>query len=223
MVAIPVVNTQGKSVGSYELDTTVLSESISKQLLHDVVVMYEANQRLGTVKTKTRGEVAYSTKKLYRQKGTGRARAGSRKSGVRRGGGHIHALAPRDWSYRMNKKAVRTALRMAMLSKIQDGELVLLDGLAFDEPGTKAFLTVLRALGLEGSSVLVGTSGDNGNVYLSARNLQNVTVRPVTEFNVYEVLRPKRVVLTTAGLEAFVAQARRLREGRAADTADQAA
>ena len=109
---------RARKSGTYEIDPTLLAPHINKQLLHDVVVMYQSNQRLGTAKTKSRAEVAGSTKKMYRQKGTGNARAGSRRSGVRRGGGHIFAKRPRDWSYRLPRKAVQLATRMAMAAKI---------------------------------------------------------------------------------------------------------
>ena len=213
MVAIPILNTAGTSVGSYEFDTTELAETVNRQLLHDVVVMYEANQRLGSHRTKSKGEVSYSTKKLYRQKGTGRARAGSRKSGVRRGGGHIHHLRPRDYSFKMNKKAVRAALRMAMLSKIEDQQLLLLDSFTVSSPQTKPVATILAALGTVGTSLLIGTEGEDRNLFLSARNIPKVSVKSIREFNAYSILRPKHVLLTRSGFEAFVQQAKDLREG----------
>src|SRR5258708_1682904 len=124
MATLPIFDRTGKQVGSYEIDPLTLAPHINKQLLHDVVVMYQANQRLGTFKTKSRGEVAGSTKKMYRQKGTGNARAGSRRSGIRRGGGHIFAKRPRDFSYRLPRKAVQLATRMALASRIKDEEVV---------------------------------------------------------------------------------------------------
>ena len=121
MTSLPIYDRAGNQVGSYEIDPAAVAPSINKQLLHDVVVMYQASRRQGTQKTKSRGEVRGSTKKLYRQKGTGNARAGSRRSGVRRGGGHIHALQPRDYSYRLPRKAVQAATRMAIRSKLTVG------------------------------------------------------------------------------------------------------
>src|SRR4051794_26515975 len=109
MASLPIFDRTGKEVGKYEIDPSEIAPRISKQLLHDVVVMYQCNLRQGTVRTKTRSEVAGSTKKMYRQKGTGNARAGSRSSGIRRGGGHIHALLPRDYSYRLPRKAIQIA------------------------------------------------------------------------------------------------------------------
>src|SRR5271169_1350623 len=119
MATLPVYDRAGSEVGTYEIDPAQLAPRISKQLLHDAVVMYQCNLRLGTKKTKNRTEVAGTTKKMYRQKGTGNARAGSRRSGVRRGGGHIHALRPRDWTYRLPRKAVQLATRMALAAKIK--------------------------------------------------------------------------------------------------------
>ncbi len=123
MVSLPVYDRTGAEVGKYEIDPAEFAPRISKQLLHDVVVMYQANQRQGTAKTKGRSEVAGTTKKMYRQKGTGNARAGSRRSGIRRGGGDIHPRLPRDWSYRLPKKAVRLATRMALAARIADDEV----------------------------------------------------------------------------------------------------
>ncbi|MGE4004275.1 MAG: 50S ribosomal protein L4, partial [Planctomycetaceae bacterium] len=148
MVSAPLRNASGADVGTYEFDAAELASSINKQLLHDVVVMYEANQRLGTVKTKSRGMVAGSTKKLFRQKGTGRARMGPKRTPIRRGGGHAFAKVPKDWSYRLPKQAVRLATRMALLSKFEDGEAVVLDALSMDVPKTKAVAGMLKALGV---------------------------------------------------------------------------
>ena len=131
MATLPIYNRTGAEVGKYEIDPAQLAPRISKQLLHDAVVMYQNNLRQGSVKTKTRSEVAGTTKKMYRQKGTGNARAGSRRSGIRRGGGHIHARQPRDWSYRLPKKALRMATRMAVASRIADNEITLIDSLTF--------------------------------------------------------------------------------------------
>ena len=118
-------------MGNYEIDPAQIAPRISKQLIHDAVVMYQNNLRLGTVRTKNRTDVTGTTKKMYRQKGTGNARAGSRRSGIRRGGGHIHAMRPRDWSYRLTKKALQLATRMAIASRIADNEVTLIDQLQF--------------------------------------------------------------------------------------------
>jgi len=203
MTTLPVYDRAGNQVGSYEIDPASLAPCINKQLLHDVVVMYQASRRQGTQKTKSRGEVAGSTKKMYRQKGTGNARAGSRRSGVRRGGGHIHALQPRDYSYRLPRKAVQAATRMAIRSKIDSGSMVCVDQLAFSEPHTKDMTAVLAALKLAGESTLVATAGYDVNVYKSARNIDKVTVSPVAELNALAVLQPRRMLVTKEALDAI--------------------
>ena len=203
MVSLPVYNRTGEEVGNYEIDPAELAPRISKQLLHDVVVMYQTNQRQGSAKTKSRSEVKATTKKLYRQKGTGNARAGSRASGVRRGGGHIFAKRPRDWSYRLPKKAVRLATRMALASRIADDEITLIDDLSFAEPKTRDMASILKALKVDGVCLLVAVAGYDVNLYKSIRNLADVSVMPVSELNALEVLRPRRVLMTKAALDAF--------------------
>lgn len=203
MAKLPIYDRSGSQVGDYEIDPAVLAPRINKQLLHDAVVMYQANARQGSSKTKTRAEVAGSTAKMYRQKGTGNARAGSRRSGVRRGGGHIHAIKPRDYSYRLNRKAVRLATRMAIASKIIDEQVVVIDELSFDQPATKEMATILKALKLNGSSTLVATADHDANVYKSVRNLQRVSASPVSDLNALAVLSPRRMLVTKAALDAI--------------------
>jgi large subunit ribosomal protein L4 len=203
MAVLPIYNRTGQQVGSYDIDVAALAPRINKQLLHDVVVMYQSNQRLGTAKTKSRGEVAGTTKKMYRQKGTGNARAGSRRSGIRRGGGHIFAKRPRDWTYRLPRKAVRLATRMALASKIRDEQVVVIDELAFSAPKTKDMAAILRALKCEGASLLVATAAHDVNVYKSARNIAGVSVSPVAGLNALSVLSPRRMLVTKAALDAI--------------------
>jgi large subunit ribosomal protein L4 len=203
MPSLTVYNRAGKEVGKYEIDLAELAPRISKQLLHDVVVMYQSNMRLGTARTRSRAEVAGSTKKMYRQKGTGNARAGSRRSGIRRGGGHIFAKRPRDWTYRLPRKAVQSATRMALAAKIRDDEITLIDELKFDAPKTKDMAAILKALNLTGSSLLVATAEHDANVYKSARNIDRVTVAPVSGLNALNVLEPRRVLMTKAALDAL--------------------
>lgn len=209
MPSLTVYNRSGKEVGKYDLDLADLAPRISKQLLHDAVVMYQSNLRLGTARTKSRAEVAGSTKKMYRQKGTGNARAGSRRSGIRRGGGHIFAKRPRDWTYRMPRKAVQLATRMALASKIRDKQIVLIDELKFDAPKTKDMAAILKALQLTGGSLLVATAELDANVYKSARNIDRVTVSPISDLNALNVLSPNRVLITKAALDAFRSRGRK--------------
>lgn len=203
MASLPIYDRTGAKVGDYEIDPAELAPRISKQLLHDAVVMYQANQRQGTHRTKTRAEVSGTTKKMYRQKGTGHARAGSRRSGVRRGGGHINAKRPRDYSYRLPRKALRAATRMAIASKLHDEQVVVIDELTFEAPRTKEMVGVLKALGIDGSSTLVATESTDVNVYKSARNISRVSVSPVAELNALSVLQPKQLVVTKAALDAI--------------------
>src|SRR4051812_21819747 len=173
--------------------------------MHDVVLMYLANQRAGTHSTLRRGEVAGSTKKIFRQKGTGNARAGTKRTNKRRGGGTAKGPKPRDYEYHLPKKAVRAATRMAILSRFLDGEAVIIDELKFEGIGTKQVVAVLEALNLDETTCLIGIAtsevDEDRTVYLSARNIQGVTVHPASQFNTYEVLRPKRLLLTRAALE----------------------
>ena len=206
MVSLPIYNRTGVEVGQYEIDPAQLAPRISKQLLHDAVVMYQSNLRQGTVKTKTRSEVSGSGKKMYRQKGTGNARAGSRRSGVRRGGGHIHARQPRDWSYRLPRKALQAATRMAIASRITDDEVTLIDQLTFEQPKTREMAAILKSLKLDGTTILVAVPEHDVNVYKSLRNLDGVTVAPVADLNALSVLRPKRLLMTPSALDAFKAK-----------------
>ncbi|MBU4272866.1 MAG: 50S ribosomal protein L4 [Planctomycetes bacterium] len=203
MVSLPIYDCTGAEIGKYEIDPARLAPRISKQLLHDAVVMYQTNLRQGSAKTKTRSEVSGSTRKMYRQKGTGNARAGSRRSGIRRGGGHIHAKRPRDWSYRLPKKALRLATRMALASRIADDEVTLIDRLSFDQPRTREAASILKALKLGDTTLLVAVPDYDVNVYKSLRNLAGVSVSPVAELNALSVLAPKRLLMTASALEAF--------------------
>jgi large subunit ribosomal protein L4 len=144
---------------------------------------------------------------MYKQKGTGNARAGSRRSGIRRGGGHIHAIRPRDWSYRLPKKALRIATYMAVASRIADNEVVLIDQMSFTHPKTKEMAGILKALKIDGKSVLVAMPGYDMNVYKSGRNIEGVQVLPISELNALNVLHSRRLLMTTAALDAFKSKA----------------
>ncbi len=203
MPSLPVYDRSGNEVGRYDVEPTDLAPRINKQLMHDAVVMYQANQRVGSTKTKSRGEVRGATQKMYRQKGTGRARAGSRRSGVRRGGGHIFARQPRDYAYRLPRKAVQAATRMAIASKIRDDELVVIDELQFDEPKTREMVGILKALQLGGVPTLVATESYDVNVYKSARNIERVAVSPASDLNALNVLTAHKLLVTKDALDAI--------------------
>jgi large subunit ribosomal protein L4 len=153
--------------------------------------------------------VAGSTKKMYRQKGTGNARAGSKRSGIRRGGGHIHRIHNRDYSYRLPRKALQQATRMALAAKVRDNEIVIIDDLSFEQPRTKEMMAVLTHLECNPKeSLLVTTAAYNRNVYCSARNIAGVSVAPAGELNALSVLNSRRILVTKAALDALVASAK---------------
>lgn len=224
-ITVPVVNAAGAQVDSVSVNPADFGGTINRQLLHDVVLMYRANQRAGTHHTLRRGQVAGSSKKLFRQKGTGNARAGTKRTNKRVGGGTAKGPKPRDYEYHLPKKAVRAATRMAILSKFADGECVIVDDLALSAPKTKQMAAVLKAIkvgtrvvkqvqnGVEqnverdmtllDTSVLIGTDKLDLNVYKSGRNIDGVKVLPAAEFNAYVVLKQKRLVLTKAAFEVL--------------------
>jgi large subunit ribosomal protein L4 len=203
MVTLNVYNRQGEAVGTVEVNADDFGGTVNKQLLHDVVLMHLANQRAGTHSTLRRGEVAGSTKKLFRQKGTGNARAGTRRTNKRKGGGTAKGPKPRDYEYHLPKKAVRTATRMALLSKFQDQEALVIDDFALSEAKTKQMAGILKALKLKGTTCLIGTAAHDPAVYKAARNIDGVEVAPVSQLNAYTVLRPKRLLLTRPALDAL--------------------
>jgi len=203
-ISIPVKDRTGAEVGRYEFDPAELAPGVNKQLLHDVVVMYQANQRVGTMQSRGRGMVAGSKKKMYRQKGTGNARMGAKRVGKRVGGGHTFGKKPRDFSYRMPKKAVRLATRMAVLSKFLDDQAVVLDGLAADAPKTRPMVDLLKAIGLYGKGCLLTIAGQDPTVYKSARNIDKVLVSPAADLNAYNVLRQRHLVITRDALDGLL-------------------
>ena len=167
------------------------------------VLMYQANNRQGSAASKSRSEVAGSRRKMYRQKGTGNARAGHRTSGVRRGGGHIFAKKQRNFYYRLPAKAVRSATRMAIASKINDNEIVVVDGLSLEAPKTKEITGLISNLNLCGKSALITTAENDTNIYMSARNIQRVDVSTLDNLNALSVLKVDALVMTREAVEAL--------------------
>ena len=204
MISVSIREMSGGESGTYEFDPADLAASVNRQLLHDAVVMYEANRRIGTVQTKSRGMVQGTTQKLYRQKGTGRARAGSVRSPIRRGGGHTFGKKLRNYSYRMPRKSLRLATRMALLSKFQDDEAVLLSQWNCSEPKTRVVSQSLKSLGVAGSSVLLATDGVDAMLWRSARNIEGVRVLPAGDLNSWEVLRHRNLVVTVAAMDQLL-------------------
>jgi large subunit ribosomal protein L4 len=210
MPKLTIYDRKVKKVGTYNVEPTDFAPRINKQLLHDAVVMYQANARQGSHQTKSRGMVAGSTKKMYRQKGTGNARAGHKRSGIRRGGGHIHRIHNRDYSYRLPRKALQQATRMALAAQVRDDELLVIDDLAFSQPKTKDMVAVLRHLDVpQGQSLLVTTAKYDPNVYRSARNIAGVSVAPAADLNAFGVLSSRRMLVTKAALDALLESAKK--------------
>jgi len=201
MTTLPIYDMTGTQVGDYEIDPQMLAPRVSKQLLHDVVVMYLANQRQGSNKTKSRGEVSGSTKKIYKQKGTGNARMGAKRTPVRRGGGHANARQPRSYYYRLPRKAVQAATRMAIAAKISSGSVIVVDKFAMDAPKTKTLALAFKAIGLEGLTKTFATNGLDKNLYLSGRNIEGLTISPVSDLNALIILRPRKLVMTKDALD----------------------
>jgi large subunit ribosomal protein L4 len=205
MVSVPVYKFDTGEVGSAEIDETRFGEEIRWRVLRDAVVMYQANRRVGTHAAKTRAEVAGSGKKPWRQKGTGRARAGTRKSPIWRGGGVVFAKKPRDFGYSMPRKALREALRSAILGKLLDGEVALVENLSLAEPKTKEMVKVLKGLEVGGSALVVHPGGvENDAVVKSTRNIARTRVRSAGELNAYDVVTHERLVLTKDGLDRLI-------------------
>jgi large subunit ribosomal protein L4 len=205
MLSVPVYNAAGEKVAEESIDPADFGGEVNKQLLHDVVLMHRAAKRVGTVNTKGRADVAGSGKKLFRQKGTGNARAGSKRTNKRVGGGVAFARRNRDYRYSMPKKAVRTAIRMALLSKFQDGQALIIEGLTpVEKPKTKVVegetkTSSLRRT-LDGRTILFGLPDQDPGFYRSARNIEGVQIAPVAEFNTYDILKQRYLVLTREAL-----------------------
>jgi large subunit ribosomal protein L4 len=186
----------GGSVATRSVDDSSFDDRVLKRTLKDAVVMYEANRRAGTAKALTRGEVAGPNKKLWKQKQTGRARMGTKKSPIWRGGGVAFGPRPRDYSYHMPKKARRAALRSALVSKLRDGEVAIAEGWPTERPSTNTAAGILQARGLHGQSVLVVTAEHDRTTYLSLRNVPWEDVRPVADLNAHQVLLRRHLVAT---------------------------
>jgi large subunit ribosomal protein L4 len=198
---IPVKSLAGQKKGDYEVKFALVEGGKGTQAVHDVVVAYQANQRSGTACTKTVGEVAGSNKKPWKQKGTGRARAGSFASPLWRGGGVVFGPRPRDFGKKVTKKTRQLALRKALTERLNAGEVVVLDDLKLDSPKTKAFAQALEKLELgDKTTLLVGTEIEK-NLKLASRNLQDVEVTTSDAVNTYQVLRYDRVVFSRGAFE----------------------
>ncbi|MGB9661599.1 MAG: 50S ribosomal protein L4 [Moorellaceae bacterium] len=201
MPRVAVYNIQGQQVGEMELDERVFGVEVNNALLHEVVVAQLASKRRGTASTKGWAEVSGGGRKPWRQKGTGRARAGSIRSPLWRGGAVIFGPRPRNYGYRLPKKMRRLALRSALSAKVQEGNLVVLDELKLSRPRTKDMINILKALQVGEDKALIVTGSKDKNVELSARNIPGVTLLPSEGLNVYDVLAHDKLVITREAVE----------------------
>ena len=198
MANVSVLNMEGKEVGSMELNDAVFGVEINEHLVHQAVVLQLANNRQGTQKAKTRSEVSGGGRKPWRQKGTGHARQGSTRAPQWTGGGVVFAPVPRDYSFKLNKKEKRAALKSVLTSKVADGKFVVVDDLKLDEIKTKKFVEVLNNLKVE--KALVVLNDMDANVIASAANLPTVKTAQTNELNVFDALKYDTVVVTKAAV-----------------------
>ena len=201
MANVSVYNMEGKEVGTIELNDAVFGVEVNEHLVHMAVVNQLANNRQGTQKAKTRSEVSGGGRKPWRQKGTGHARQGSTRAPQWTGGGVVFAPVPRDYSFKINKKEKRAALKSALTSRVQANKLIVLDELTMEAPKTKAMQTVLNNLNVK--KALVVTKENNVNVMLSMRNIPDVKASLVNTINVYDVMKYNTVVLTKDAVAAI--------------------
>lgn len=200
---IELKDSKGNAAGDLEVSFSVIENGKGTQAVHDVVVAYQAAQRSGTACTKTVGDVAGSGKKQWRQKGTGRARTGQKRSPIWRGGGVAHGPKPRDYRKTVTKSTRQLALRKAMSERIKMEDVIVVDDLQLDAPKTKQFLSVLAALGLDPkkNTIQVVIDGENANTALAARNIARVSLTTGDTLNTYDVLRSDKLVFTKAAFE----------------------
>ena len=194
----------GEDKGEVSLPAAAVDERVRYSLIKEAVVMYEANKRQGTHSTKTRAEIAGTTKKPWRQKGTGRARPGTKKSPIWKGGGVVFGPRPRDHSYSINRKQRQLATRSALFGKLRDSEVLVMDGLSLEKPSTKTLAAALAAAGVTGSC-LIGSADYDNNLVLSARNLPGVLVSRLCDFNARDVVTARTVVLLKEAFDSVLA------------------
>jgi large subunit ribosomal protein L4 len=195
MPTVKVRNLKNEEVGEVELSDAVFGAPLNEALIHAAVRNFMANARQGTSATKTRGDVSGAGRKLWKQKGTGRARIASLRSPLWKGGGNVHGPQPRDWSYNMPKKMRHGALRSALSERIREGKVTLVDGWSLDKPKTREFVSALKQLGFEGKTLIVD-SLENDNLLLSTRNVQSAKVVNSFGLNIYDLLYHDSLILS---------------------------
>ncbi len=201
MAVVDVLNTKGEKVSEIELAEDIFNVSVKSSVLHEVVTMQRAARRSGTASVKNRSDIVGSTKKLFRQKGTGRARRGDIKSPLLRGGGVVFGPHPRSYAYKVPKKVRKLALKMALSSKVRDNEMIVLDRLDLERVKTKDFVSIIK--NLDTDNVLLVTDQKDDNLELSSRNVPNVKVLRSEGVNVYDLLRYKHVILLEPAVKAL--------------------
>lgn len=204
MIEVPIFDQSGKQVETLKVDPAKLGGEVRPALLKQAMVMYHANQRQGTVRTKARGEVAGSTRKLFRQKGTGNARTGGIRNPIKVGGGHAKQKRPKDWRQAMPKKARRLATKSAILAKIQAGDLKVVSDIRLDGIKTKPVAQMFKALGID-RSVLLAIDGTNETLVKSARNIDRTSLTTVSQLNAWDILRSRTLLMTKGGFEKVLA------------------
>lgn len=201
---VAVLDKNGKDTGrEVELSAEVFGIEPNNHAVYLDVKQYLANQRQGTHKSKERGEIAGSTRKIKKQKGTGTARAGSIKSGIFRGGGRMFGPRPRNYSFKLNKNLKKLARKSALSLKAQNNEILVIEDLSFDAPKTKDFVNVLKNLGIDSKKSLFVLGASNNNVYLSSRNLKSTEIVKASELSTYKIMNAKSLVLSEGSLEGI--------------------
>ena len=196
MANVSVYNIEGKEVGKIDLSDAVFGVEVNEHLVHMAVVSQLANNRQGTQKAKTRSEVSGGGRKPWRQKGTGHARQGSTRAPQWTGGGVVFAPVPRDYSFKMNKREKRAALKSALTSRVEENKFIVIDEINFEEAKTKNFANILKSLDV--SKALVVLEDDNKNAELSARNIADIKTAKTNTINVYDILKYNTVITTKA-------------------------
>jgi large subunit ribosomal protein L4 len=204
MIELPIYNQAGEKVETIQVDESKLGGEVRQALLKQALVMYHANQRQGTVQTKSRGVVAGSTRKMFRQKGTGNARTGGIRNPIKVGGGHAKEKLPKDWRLAMPKKQRQLATKSAILSKIQSNDVKVVNDIKLDGVKTKPVAQMFKNLGID-RSVLLALSGRDETLERSARNIDRTTLTTVGQLNAWDILRNRTLLLTKAGLEQILA------------------
>jgi large subunit ribosomal protein L4 len=200
MIEVPVFNQSGQEIETLRVDESKLGGEVRINLLKQALVMYHANQRQGTVRTLARGEVAGSTRKMFRQKGTGNARTGGIRNPIKKGGGHAKQKRPKEWRLDMPRKARRLARNSAILSKLRSKDVRVVDRIALEQPKTKEVVRVFKALGID-RSCLLALEGKDEALERSARNIDRAQLTTVAQLNAWDIMQNRTLLVTRAGLD----------------------